>query len=189
LIWTRLSICTVISKNWNNLKLELPMNPNWKCLALISFALPHIVRMWVRSCNIISTQILSHVPNLGVSPKPGSQHFAQSQFTKLSNSSYIYLFCTHIIITKFKKCVALILNYNEKCFTKFNPQEFLPNLQEQIVSYVYNDCFVQFNFITLHVSIHSKLKIVITKSINVGHRFYDLIIIKHFFSQFILWEL
>jgi hypothetical protein len=38
---------------------------------------------------------------------------------------------------------------------------------------------VQFNFRTPHVSIHSKLKIVITISKNVGNRFYDLIKIKH----------
>lgn len=94
------------------------MNPNWKCLALISFALPHIVRMWVRSCNIISTQILSHAPNLGVSPKLGSQHFTQSQFTKLSNSSCIYLFCTHIIITKFLKMYGNYFELQWKMFYK-----------------------------------------------------------------------
>lgn len=67
-----------------------------------------------------------------------------------------------------------------KMFYIIQSIRILPNLQEWIVSYVYNDCFVQFNFITPHVSIHSKLKIVITNSKNVGHRFYDLITIKHF---------
>lgn len=94
----------------------------------------------------------------------------------LLHLSILYTYYNHQIL----KMYGTYFELQWKMFYIIQSKRSLPNLQEWIVSYVYNDCFVQFNCITPHVSIHSKLKIVITISKNVDHRFYDLITIKHF---------
>ncbi len=161
LTWTRFSICTFIPKNWNNLKLEFS---KWIPIENVWYSFPfHFPTLWECEWGLgtfVLAKILSHAPNVGVSPKLGSQHFTQSQFTKnfqlLLHLFILYTYYNHQILKMYDTYFEL----RWKMFYIIQSIKILPNLQEWIVSYMFTMIVLcNFNFITLHVSIHSKHKL------------------------------